>query len=834
MTLSATCGARIRSTVRRSIANSQFAFRNLQVPLVGLVLASVLVSTAAADAPIAKVEVFPPDVELSTNRDRQKFIVVATRADGVTLDVTSQAQAKLANPALAKLEGATLYPVADGQTTLEVAFNGQTLPVPVTVKQATADRPISFQLDVMPVFMRSGCNTGSCHGAARGKDGFRISLFGFDPAGDHFRITHEMGYRRINLALPAESLLMEKIDGTVQHTGGKRFDRDSEYYRTLLRWLEAGAPYDAGEVAKVLDVELYPKQVVLEGAGATQQMIARAKYSDGTDRDVTDLAVFLTNNDNSAAITPDGLVTAANRGEAFVMARFETHTVGSQVLALPKDIQYTPPSDPPVNYIDELVNAKLQKLRILPSELCTDEVFLRRATIDVTGLLPTEQEHAEFLADQDPAKRAKLIDRLLERKEFSEIWAMKWAELLTIRSTNQVSAKSAYLYANWLSQQIQNNVRLNKMVQDLLGATGGTFKTPATNYFEVERDTLKTAENVAQVFMGIRTQCAQCHNHPFDRWTMNDYYSFAAFFSQIGRKRGEDYRETIVFNSGGGEVKHPVDGRVMPPKYLGGPQPEVKGQDRRQVLAQWLASPENPYFATSVANRVWDHFFGIGIVNPVDDVRISNPPSNPELYKALGDKLTGYNYDFKQLVRDICNSKTYQRASERNASNESDELNFAHSRIRRVRAENLLDCISQATDAKDKFPGLPLGSRAVQIADGSRSTYFLNTFGRSTRNTVCSCEVKTEPNLSQSLHMLNGDTIEGKIRNGGLIQRSLKEGKTPDQAIESIYVRCLTRKPTPDELAKVKAAVAEEKEPQKALEDVFWAVLNSREFVFNH
>lgn len=787
-----------------------------------------------ADAPLVKVEVFPPDVELSTSRDRQKVIVVATRADGVTLDVTAQAQAKIVNPALAKLEGSTLSPLADGQTTLEVGFGGQTLQVPVTVKQAAADRPISFQLDVMPVFMRAGCNTGSCHGAARGKDGFRLSLFGFDPAGDHFRLTRELGYRRINLALPAESLLLEKTDGTVPHTGGKRYDRDSEYYLTLMRWLEAGAPYDPGEVPAVLSVELYPKQVVLEGAGATQQMIARAKYADGTDRDVTNLAVFLTNNDNSAAITSDGLVTAANRGEAFVMARFATHTVGSQVLALPKDLQYTPPNDPPVNYVDELVNAKLQKLRILPSELCSDEVFLRRVTIDISGLLPTEQEHAEFVADQDPAKRAKLVDRLLERKEFSEIWAMKWAELLTIRSTNDVSTKSAYLYANWLSQQIQNNVPLNKMVQELLGATGGTFKNPATNYYEVERDTLKTAENVAQVFMGIRTQCAQCHNHPFDRWTMNDYYSFAAFFAQIGRKRGEDYREMIVFNSGGGDVKHLVDGRVMAPKFLGGAQPDVAGKDRRQILAQWLASPENPYFATSVANRVWDHFFGIGIVNPVDDVRISNPASNPELYQALGDKLTSYNYDFKQLVRDICNSKTYQRASERNPSNESDELNFAHSRIRRVRAENLLDCISQATAAKDKFPGLPLGARAVQIADGRTSTYFLTTFGRSTRNTVCSCEVNTDPNLSQSLHMLNGDTIEGKIRNGGMIQGLLKEGKTLDQVIEAIYVRCLTRKPTADELAKVKAAVAGEPNPQPALEDVFWAVLNSREFVFNH
>ena len=379
-------------------------YLSLIVPILGALLLMLVFAdkTAYADAaPITKVEVFPADVELSTNRDRQRLVVMATRADGVTLDVTARSQAALANPALAKLEGLSLSPLADGQTTLDVAFEGRTIQVPVTVKQATADRPISFQLDVMPVFMRSGCNTGSCHGAARGKDGFRLSLFGFDPAGDHFRLTRELGYRRINLALPAESLLMEKTDGTVPHTGGKRFERESEYYQTLMRWLEGGALYDAGEVAKVLAVELSPKQIVLEGQGATQQMVARAKYSDGTDRDVTNLAVFLTNNDNSAAISPDGLVTAANRGEAFVMARFGTHTVGSQVLVLPKDIQYTPPTEPPANYIDELVGAKLNKLRILPSGLCSDEVFLRRATIDITGLLPTEAEYQEFAADGD-------------------------------------------------------------------------------------------------------------------------------------------------------------------------------------------------------------------------------------------------------------------------------------------------------------------------------------------------------------------------------------------------------------------------------------------------
>ncbi len=361
------------------------------------------------------------------------------------------------------------------------------------------------------------------------------------------------------------------------------------------------------------------------------------------------------------------------------------------------------------------MNAKLNKIRVLPSELCSDEVFLRRVTIDITGLLPTVEEYNEFMADNSPDKRAKLVDRLLERKEFSEIWAMKWANLLMVKSSNEVSYKSAFLYSSWLTNQISNNVPLNVMVQELLSASGGTFSNPPTNYFQIERDTLKTAENVAQVFMGIRTQCAQCHNHPFDRWTMDDYYGFAAFFAQIGRKQGADYRETIVFNSGGGEVKHPVGGRVMAPKFLGGPAPDVAGKDRREVLVKWLASPENPFFATSVANRVWAHFFGIGIIEPVDDIRVSNPASNPELFQALGDKLTSYNYDFKQLVRDIANSQTYQRASQANASNETDLTNFSHARIRRIPAESVLDCLSQVTDVPDKFRGLPLGAARCKL-----------------------------------------------------------------------------------------------------------------------
>ncbi len=791
-------------------------------------------SRAMAEPKITSLQVYPADINLATKLDLQRFVIVATRDDGVTLDVTGQAAVKIAAADLVRQEKNILYPAVDGQTTLEAEYQGLKAVATITVKECAADRPISFQLDVMPVFMRAGCNTGSCHGAARGKDGYRISLFGFDPQGDYYRLTREIGVRRINLASPKDSLLIEKSIGTVPHTGGKRFDAGSEYHTTLMRWLEAGAPNDPAPTPKIIGVDLFPPSAVLEGPGAMQQFIARARYADGTDRDITSLATFMTNNDNSAPITPDGLVTAAAGGEAFVMARFETHTVGNQVLALPKELMYTAPPIVAVNYVDELVGAKLNKIRILPSTICSDEVFLRRVSIDITGRLPTEEEYTTYMADTDPAKRAKLVDRLLERKEFSEIWAMKWAELLMIKSNNQVSTKSAFLYASWLTDQIARNVPLDKMVQELLGSSGGTFKAPATNYYQVERDTLKVAENVAQVFMGIRTQCAQCHNHPFDRWTMDDYYSFAAFFSQIGRKQAEDYREIIVFNSGGGEVAHPVGGRVMPPKFLGGPVADVAGKDRREVLAKWLTSTDNPYFATSVANRVWAHFFGKGIVEPVDDIRVSNPASNPELFKTLGDKLVEYNYDFKRLVRDICNSQTYQRATERNESNLTDERNFAHGNVRRIPAESLLDCLCQITNAPDKFQGIPIGSRAVQIADGGTSNYFLTTFGRAPRDTVCACEAKTEPTLSQSLHMLNGSTVNGKIQQGGVVRDLLAAGKTPPQIIETLYIRCLSRKPEPVEMEKLMTVVTTAENPQLGLDDVFWAILNSREFVFNH
>ncbi|MEE2640489.1 MAG: DUF1549 domain-containing protein [Planctomycetota bacterium] len=802
--------------------------------ILGSIACLLIANTLCAnDLAPKSIKVYPENIHLNTTRDRQSVIVQAFFENGITEDVTDKVAWKVSGGDIVQQTKNVFTPLADGKATLTVSYSNLNVNIPIEVAESKVTNPISFKSDVMPVFMKTNCNTGSCHGAARGKDGFRLSLFGFDPDGDYHRITREIAGRRINLANPAESLLMEKAVGSVPHTGGKRMEVGSEYYNTMLEWLDKGAVNDAGPVPTVVSVELYPKNGVLDGKDTTQRLTVRAKYSDGTDRDVTSLAYFSSNNENSATVSQDGMITAHARGESFVMARFDTHTVGSHFITLPKGLNFQWSNPPANNYVDEHMNAKFLKLRMNPSELCTDEEFLRRASLDICGVLPKTEEFHQFLADKDPKKREKKVDELLGRKEFVELWVMKWSELLTIRSSNQVSYKSMLLYYNWLQERVSNNMPMDQLVIELLSSKGGTFANAATNYFQNETNTLKVAENVAQVFMGMRIQCAQCHNHPFDRWTMDDYYSFAAFFSQIGRKRAEDPRETIIFNSNSGEVRHLVGNRVMKPKFLGGIEPETKGKDRREVMAKWLASAENPFFAKNLSNIVWAHFFGQGIINDVDDVRVSNPAVNPELLEALAGRFTDYKYDFKKLVRDICVSRTYQLSTKTNDSNATDTKNFSHGTLRRLRAEVLLDTISQVTETRNKFRGLPLGARAVQIADGNTSTYFLSAFGRASRETVCSCEVKMEPNLSQALHLLNGQTLQSKISAGGLVARMLKEKKTPEQIIEEIYIRCFTRKPTETEMKSLVAEINATENKQQTYEDLFWALLNSREFLFN-
>jgi len=802
-----------------------------------VILSLCLVVSSNAAPALTDLMVSPADVRLTTQQDRQSLVLQAVYADGVTRDVTDKASFAVADKKLARLAGATLHPAGDGKTEVVVKFEGRTLKIPVVIEQAKVERPTTFTLDVVPALTKAGCNAGACHGASRGKDGFRLSLFGYDPEGDYRSITREQIGRRINLAIPEESLLLGKGLGIVTHTGGERWQKGSETYQAVLRWIQDGALKDATNIAHVVGIDIAPKQAVLEGSNTTQRLVVRANYSDGSDRDITSLAVFISNNEPSARVSDHGVITAGQRGEAFVMARFDAFTVGSQVIVVPKGQTFEFPKNlARNNYIDDLVYTKLQKLRIKPSELCDDATFIRRATLDITGTVPAPEALKRFLADESPAKREHLVEALLNRPEFADLWVMKFAELLQIRSRqDQFSPKAALAYFNWLRDQMLANVPIDQIVRQLLVANGSTLSDPAANYYQVTTDTLKIAENTAQVFMGMRIQCAQCHNHPFDRWTMNDYYSFANFFPQIGRKQGEDPRDYIVYDRSEGDVKHLVTGKPLPPKFLGAEQPEIKkGESRREVLAKWLASPENPYFGKNLANIVWAHFLGKGIIDPVDDVRISNPASNPELLDALGTKFTGYGYDFKRLVRDICNSRTYQLSTRANETNAGDDRNFAKAGVRRLRAEVLLDCINQITETQNKFAGATKGARAVQIPDGNTSGYFLTTFGRATRETVCSCEVKMEPNLSQALHLLNGATVEGKIAEGTLVRRLLKAGQSREEVLDELYLRALGRRPTDAERPKLMSFFSDPKTDEQVLNDLFWALLNAKEFVFNH
>ena len=787
------------------------------------------------DAPADSLRIFPSDVRLDYRNDGQRVVVIYTDSAGVDHDVTTTINVATADDSVAAWTDGTLTPRRAGEQTLTLTHDGLHAALKINVTDSATPRPVSFRNDVEPSLMKAGCNSGVCHGNARGQDGFRLSLFGFNPDMDFINLTRQTGARRLDVSNPAASLMLQKGLAEVTHGGGMRLAADAPEYQLLADWVRSGAPDDPAELPRLTGLTLLPPQTVLPAGGAALQAIARAEYSDQTDRNVTPLAVYSSLNDAVASVDERGRVTTHDSGETFIMARFGTFAVVTQVIVV-ADAPFAWPADvAPRNFIDEAIHAKLRKLRITPSDVCDDATFARRVYLDVIGVPPTIDEARAFLADERPDKRAALIDELLRRPEFPEVWAMKWAELLRIES-QKLNVKGVQLYTAWLRDAIQRDVPIDQIVRQLLTAEGGNYQTPPANFYLVETDPTLMAENVAQVFLGVRIQCTQCHNHPFERWMMDDYYSFAAFFSQIGRKKSEDPRETIIFNSRGGEVNHLRTGAPMQPKFLGGATPEIPpGGDRRAVLADWLTSRDNPWFARCFADRVWAHFLGQGLVDPPDDVRVSNPPSHPELLDELGRRFAETGYDIRALVREICNSRTYQLSTVTNESNARDARNFSHARIRRLSAEQLLDAICAATGVKEKFAGLPLGARSVQVADARTGSYFLDTFGRPPRESACTCERRDDPTLSQALHLINGATIESKINAPeGVLARLLAENRPPAEIVETLYLATLTRPPSEAERTTALRHVAESSDPAAGLRDLFWALLNSQEFVFQH
>jgi len=715
-----------------------------------------------------------------------------------------------------------------------------------------AEEVPSFRRDVMPVFFRAGCNAGACHGSARGKDGFMLSLFGYDTKGDYYRLTQEFIGRRLNLAAPEQSLLVLKATGKVPHTGGELFTKDSVYYRTLLAWIAGGAPDDAASVPEPVGLAFSPDRIVFADGARSEKTTVTARYSDGSTRDVTDLALFATNNSATAKVDKNGVVSATGRGDTHVFARFNRFTIGSEVIVLPAGKNYAWPHPPAHNYVDEIVYDRLQKLRLLPSDLCDDETFLRRIFLDLTGAQPTPAEYRVFMADPAPGKRNALIDRLLLSESFTDVWTNLWAEMLRVKGGSYAptgtDVKAADVYYEWIREQIAKNRPLNEFVAEQITGTGSNITSgPANLYTMLVHDPKLTPKNLAadfsQLFTGVRIQCAECHNHPFDRWTQDDYYGLVSFFTGIQRKLGAEPREFYVFNDPhAAPAKHLVDERPMPPTVLGGAVSVPAGEDPRQALAAWLTSPKNPLFTRNLANRIWAQLMGRGLVEPVDDMRVSNPPTNGPLLEALANQLGDSGFNLRALVRDICTSRTYQLSARPNATNADDTRQFSRAQLRRLRADVLLDAIVKATDGDRAFAYFPKGTKAIQHyprspGDTQRSLTgdpFFDTFGRAGRGSVDASDTKLEPTLSQSLHLIAGDTVQTQMATGKVVERLVAANLPPEAIIEDLYLRTLSRKPHGPETAAMLALFKPDPRDRQVYQDIFWSLLNSTEFLFNH
>ncbi|MCX6836849.1 MAG: DUF1549 domain-containing protein [Verrucomicrobia bacterium] len=800
-----------------------------------LVMLAALVLCHAASA--ATLKIFPEHIDIHPLAASQRVVVTLTDARGLTSDVTAEAKVTLENPSLARWQSGVLTPLASGTTRLAVNHAGLSATTELRVARGAEVAAPSFQNDVVPVLMRYGCSTGGCHGATRGKDGFRLSLFGYDPRADHFRLTREFVNRRVNVALPEDSLLLKKAAGTVPHGGGKKLTPDDSNFALLRDWIAAGASKGPADEAHLSSVSVYPSNLTLDAAGQSHRLVVMGSFTDGSQRDVTHLSILESSDDSIASVTRGGVVTSHRRGEVFISVRLPAFISGVRVDVVPGQ-QPPAPLAQGWNFIDEAVYARLSKLRMKPSEVCSDDDFVRRVFIDTIGLLPTLAEYAQFQNDTRSDKRARLVDSLLARPEFTDLWTMKWGERLQARSIVSASAshqKATVRYTAWLHRQIENETPMNEVIHRLIAAKGTWIENPETNFYR-ERDPKLLMENMAQLFLGARIQCAQCHNHPFDRWTQNDYYGMVAFFARTQKKSCEDMMDVLVYEAPSGETSHPVTQKQVAPKFLGGALATTADRERRTVLADWLTASDNRLVARNLANIYWQHFFGVGIIDPVDDARVSNPPSNPELLDALAARLIAVGFKPRAFIRDILLSRTYQHASVPDETNRADTRNFSHSYPRRLLAEVLWDCLTQATgyyDEKFFFEGP--GTRAVQIGDGGITTTFLSTFGRSKRETPCTCEVKSQPTLAQALNLINGTSITHCIERGKNLPAWTTQEKDPQQVIRSLYLTSLSRLPSESEAAAFTEVLRTHKGgPKIALQDIFWAVLNSNEFIFNH
>ena len=705
--------------------------------------------------------------------------------------------------------------------------------------------PVSFRRDVIAAMNVGGCNMGACHGTPSGKNGFKLSLRGFDPAADFLQLTREQFGRRTDKHDPKASLLLLKGVGGVPHEGGQRFGMNSVPAEVTLAWLTEGLADDAPTLPAVKGIQVAPGPRILKAPAKWQQVAVTAAFADGKARDVTRLTNFSSSDPSVADVTPNGMVEFKRPGEVAILCRYLEEMVAVRVTYLEPRDGFVWPNPPATNYVDTHVFAKLKQMSIAPSDGCTDDEFVRRAYLDCVGRLPTGDEVKAFLADKDAKRRDKLIDALVDMPEFADFWALKWADVLrSSRKTLQV--KGSYGFQAWLRGHFRRNTPVDEIVRELITASGNTYANPPANYYRIAKDPQALAETTAQLFLGVRMQCAKCHNHPFERWTQDDYYGLAAWFARVKNKpepligakpaAPNAVSAEVIYAARDGEVTQPRTGKTMKPHFPGGADADVKpGEDRRGPLALWLTGPDNPFFAKSVVNRVWFHLMGKGIVDPVDDFRESNPSCNDELLDALAKDFAGSKFDMKRLVKTVMKSRTYQTSAQPTETNRDDTKYFSHAVAKLLTAEQLLDALCDVTAVPEKFAGLPAGTRAIQLPDGEVNHPFLKTFGQPARELACECERESDGNLAQALQLINGPTVNEKIRNPNNRLGKLLAAKTADDAVlTDLYYAALSRPPFDDEKKLALAHVAKGADKRKAWEDVLWALINTREFLFRH
>ncbi len=793
--------------------------------------------SSAMLADVQSIDVFPKDIALHDTDEQRQIVVSATGQSGQTYDLTRVAKLSSSDENIFKLRGQSVVGVGNGAAQLIVQAGNVQASISVTVSNAEVPWQVPFESGVLAALSKNGCNSGACHGSPSGKAGFRLSLRAFDPKIDQQTlITEEFG-RRINRLDAAKSLLIAKPMMKTAHGGGLQLRPTDPAYQILTKWIAQGAKLDVPNTPRCVKLEIFPSSKrILRSPIDAQQLAVTGVFSDGSKRDLTQLAVYDSSDANVVVVSRDGLAKRTGNGEAAVLIRFLEHIESLPIAFLEPSESFVWTDPGANNFVDENVNAKLRQMQINRSEVCTDSEFVRRVHLDTIGILPSPEEVQAFLADASADKRARKISELLERPEFAKWWALKWGDLLRL-TTKSLGDEGTYKFFRWIENAVATNMPYDEFAHQLLEATGSTLTNPPANFFRSATDRNDCVETISQVFLGARLQCAKCHNHPFERWTQDNYYAMGVFFERVQRKKTSRPNELVIWEADAGNVIQPRTGQVMQAWLPGANNIELKSDaEVRKVFADWLTAPDNPYFARIEVNRIWSQLFSKGIVDPIDDFRDSNPPCNPELLDALATEFVKNKFDRKHILRTILNSQTYQTTFRTNATNAGDTKYFSHHEPRLLSAEQLLDAIDHLAGLPRAYGNLPAGTHATQIpAPDIVKLEFLKTFGQPERSSVCACERSDESNLGMAIEFFNGPVVRERISNPeNRFRKALAAGKANEEILGELYLAAFSRAPTPEELAASIDYIGKQPDRSLAFEDICWVVLNSNEFLFQH